>query len=152
MPKRTKGENHLPWTSHFAVTPRMWLAFWAVSAHCLVILNFSFKKTHPSQVFLPRASFDPFFAQPVLALGIAGTCTWPGWTSRGPYTLTSQAYIGPSGCHPFLPTCWWHHRAVCHQQMCWVCTQSHCPCHQNVKQLPFAVRKGLKLEEWRGGW
>jgi len=57
-----------------------------------------------------------------------GPCTWRCWTSwssRGP---TSQACQGPSGWHPFPPVCQPHHTASCHQQACWGCTQSHCPC------------------------
>ncbi|PKU46206.1 hypothetical protein llap_3480 [Limosa lapponica baueri] len=50
---------------------RMWLPFWALSAHCWVMLSFS--STNTPQVLLLRAALNPFSAQPVFVLGITLT-------------------------------------------------------------------------------
>jgi len=47
------------------------LAFWAVSAHCQLMSNFSVHQY--SQVLLHRATLNPFISQSVLLLGIVPT-------------------------------------------------------------------------------
>ncbi|KAK4831337.1 hypothetical protein QYF61_017468 [Mycteria americana] len=52
--------------------PRIWLAFWAASAHCWLMLSFSSTNT-PKSFSSGRAALNPFSAQPVFVLGIAPT-------------------------------------------------------------------------------
>ena len=80
--------------------PRIWLAFWAVSTHCWVMMSFSSTSTPKSFSSRLLSIHSPLSLH--LCLGLP----WPmcrtlhlaSWDSHRP---TSQGCPCPSGCHPF---------------------------------------------------
>ena len=109
--------------------PRVWLFFWAASAHCWFVLSFS--STNTLSVSPLDCSKCILHSACISARDCSDPCeylcTWPSWSSRDSHRPTSVACQGPSGCHPFSLLCWPHHRNWCHPQTCWRCTQQRCP-------------------------
>ena len=82
---RVEGQNRLLLVTLILMQPRIWLAAWAASTHCQLILNFSSINTpNPSPQGYSQAILYPTC---MCAWGCpdpgAGPCPWPCWSSWG---------------------------------------------------------------------
>jgi len=97
------------------------------------------------QVIFSRAVLCSFIPQLVLIMVVANPGASPCKTSWCSPRPTAQACLSLSGWHPIPLACQLHHKAWCHLQTCWGCTQSHWVVQPREEKIPGQIYSGLPV-------